>query len=328
MILVTGANGLVGSFLCKELIGKGYRVRALIRKNSDISLLKEFEDKLEIHIGDLNDAGSLIDAMNHVECIVHTAAMISFWSKRRDEMFQTNVEGTRNILNAALEFGIKKFIHISSVAAIGRKVSDTFINETNTWEESALNTRYAVTKHQAELEVYRAVEEGLNAILVNPSIILGPALKGTSTARLFEYVAQKNKFYTEGYMNYVDVRDVVSSILFFIENQTPSGERYILNAGIVRYKEFFEAIAQVLNIEPPKISARPWMRALAWRFYAVKSFFTGKEPLITRETASVSAHKFEYQSDKIKKTTNIVFNPLKETVVWTCANLFKDKQLK
>ena len=322
MILVTGANGLVGSFLCKELVDKGYKVKALVRKNSDTSLLNEISGKLEIHIGELNDVGSLMDAMDGVKCIVHTAAIISFWPKRKDEMFQTNVEGTRNILNVALEYNIDKFIHISSVAAIGRKSSDTFITETNTWDDSALNTHYAATKHQAELEVYRATEEGLNTILLNPSIILGPALKGTSSARLFEYVEKKNKFYTEGYMNYVDVRDVVTSIMFFIENQTKSGDRFIVNAGAIRYKDFFEAIAKVLNSTAPKISAKPWMRNLVWPSYAAKSFFTGKEPLITKETASISSHKFEYQSDKIKNTSNIVFQPIEKTITWTCAKLF------
>jgi nucleoside-diphosphate-sugar epimerase len=323
MILVTGANGLVGSFLCKELIGKGYKVKALVRKNSDTTLLKEVADTLEIHTGDVNDVGSLLDAIEGVDCIVHTAAVISFWSKRNDEMFQTNVEGTKNILNAALECGVKKFIHISSIAAIGRKTSDTLITEANTWEESALNTRYAVTKHQSELEVYRAVEEGLNAVILNPSIILGPGLKGTSSVRLFEYIEQKNKFYTEGYINFVDVRDVVRSIVFFIENQTQSGERFIVNAGIVTYKDFFDTIAEVLNVKPPKISAKPWMRKFAWRLYALKSLFTGKEPLITKETASVSSHKFEYQSDKLKKTSNIAFKPLKETITWAGTELFR-----
>lgn len=322
MILVTGANGLVGSFLCKELVEKGYKVKALVRKNSDTSFLKEIADKLEIHIGELNDVGSLIDALEGVECIVHTAAVISFWAKRKDEMFQTNVEGTRNILNAALEKGVKKFIHISSIAAIGRKVSDSVITETNTWEESALNTNYAVTKHQAELEVFRAVEEGLHAVILNPSIILGPGLKGTSSVRLFEYVKQKNKFYTEGHLNFVDVRDVVSSIVFFIENQTQSGERFIVNAGTVRYKDFFDAIAHRLNVASPKISAKSWMRQLAWRIFALKSFVTGKEPLITKETAAVSSHKFEYQSDKLKKASNIAFHPLESTITWTCTEVF------
>jgi dihydroflavonol-4-reductase len=322
MILVTGANGLVGGFLCKELVDKGYNVKALVRKKSDITLLKEISDRIEIHVGDLNDVGSLLDALEGVDCIVHTAATISFWAKRKEEMYQTNVEGTRNIVNAALECGIKKFIHISSIAAIGRKVSDTSITETNTWEESALNTAYAVTKHQAELEVSRAVEEGLNAVILNPSIILGPGLKGTSSVRLFEYVQQKNIFYTEGYLNFVDVRDVVQTILFFIENNHPSGERFIVNAGIIRYKDFFGAIAGVLNVEPPKINAKPWMRKLAWRIYAIKSLLTGKEPLITKETASVSSHKFEYQSGKLKNTSGITFQPLEATISWTSKELF------
>lgn len=322
MILVTGANGLVGSFLCKELIDKGYKVKALVRANSDTTLLKNFIDKIEVRIGDLNDIGSLIDAAKDVECIVHTAAIISFWPKRNDEMFQTNVEGTRNIVNVALEYNIKKFIHISSVAAIGRKLSDLTITEKNTWEESALNSHYAATKHQAELEVSRAVEEGLNVVFLNPSIILGPGLKGTSSVRLFEYVAKQNKFYTEGYINYVDVRDVVATILFFIENQANNGERFIINGGISSYKDFFDAIARTLNVKSPQIAAKSWMRNVAWRILAIKSFFTGKEPLITKATARVASHKFEYQSDKLKKVSNIHFKPLQETITWTCNSLF------
>jgi len=322
MILVTGANGLVGSFLCKEFIQKGYRVRALVRKNSDCTLLNEIADKIEIFIGDINDTGSLIDAVEGVESIVHAAAIISFWNKRKDEMYQTNVLGTKNIVDVALEKNIKRFIHISSIAAIGRKPKDLEIDETNTWEESSLNSPYAVTKHQAELEVFRGIEEGLKAIIVNPSVILGPGLKGTSSVRLFEYVEQKNKFYTEGYINYVDVRDLSEIILFLLNSDTPIGERYIVSGGLTSYRDFFDQIADKIQVPAPKVKAAAWMRQLAWRIEAIKSFFTGKEPLLTKNTAKTASNKFEYKSNKIIQRTGKTFRPLKDTIAWTCTWLF------
>jgi dihydroflavonol-4-reductase len=322
MILVTGSNGLLGSFVCHELVSRGYQVKALVRKDSNTDLLKTILDRIEVHQGDLNDAGSLVDAMVGVQYIIHAAALISFWPKMKELMFQTNVEGTRNLVDVALESNIKKFIHISSIAAIGRKPLDTIISEKNTWEDSFQNSNYAVTKHQAELEVFRAVEEGLNAVILNPSIILGPGTHGSSSVRLFNYVQQENKFYTDGYLNYVDVRDVVNSILFFMGDEFKSGGRYILNAGIITYEDFFKRIAKKINRKAPSICANAWMRQFAWRLYRVASFFTKKEPLITKETARVASHKIEYQSDKIKKTSGIQFRSLDDTIEWTSEKLF------
>ena len=322
MILVTGSNGLLGSFVCHELVSRGYKVKALVRKDSNTDLLKDIIKSIEFHEGDLNDVGSLIDAMVGVQYVIHTAALISFWPKNKLPMYQTNVEGTRNLVDVALESNVKKFIHISSIAAIGRKSTDTIVTEKNTWEESSINSNYAVTKHQAELEVSRAVEEGLNAVILNPSIIIGPGVQGSSTVRLFDYVQKGNKFYTDGYINYVDVRDVVKIILFFIDNEFKNGERHILNGGITTYKDFFGKIAIKLNCKAPHICAHNWMRQLAWRYYAIASFFSKKEPLITKETARVASHKIEYQSEKIKNATDIQFRTLDDTVEWTKARLY------
>jgi dihydroflavonol-4-reductase len=323
MILITGANGLVGSFLCKELIEKGYNVRAFVRKHSDCSLLQPIQDKIEFAYGDILDVGSIVDAMQGVEQVVHTAAIISFWPKRNEAMYQANVIGTRNLVDIALEENIKRFIHISSIAAIGRKPSDTVMNESNTWEESALNSAYANTKHQAELEIYRATEEGLNTIILNPSIILGPGLKGTSSVRLFEYVEQQNKFYTEGQLNYVDVRDLCAIIEFFASTTADAGERFIVNGGVTTYRTFFNAVAAIIGVNPPNIKATAFMKEIAWRVQAFKSFLTGKEPLVTKSTAKTSANLFDYQSDKLIKRTNFSFRTFDDTVKWTCAIIFQ-----
>lgn len=323
MILVTGANGLVGSFLCKELIDKGYQVRAFVRKDSDCSLLHSIQGKIDFAYGDILDVGSIIDAMVGIEQVVHTAAIISFWTKKYTAMHQANVVGTRNMVDVALEKNIKRFIHISSIAAIGRKFSDTQIDETNTWEESALNSEYAITKHQAELEIYRATEEGLNTIILNPSIILGPGIKGSSSFRLFEYVEQENKYYTEGQLNYVDVRDLCSIIEFFTSSTADSGQRFIVNGGFTTYHAFFNRVADTLDVMPPQTKATQFMKEIAWRLEAVKAFITGKEPLVTKSTAKSALNLFEYQSDKIIKRANFSFRALDDTIHWTCAAAFK-----
>jgi dihydroflavonol-4-reductase len=323
MILVTGANGLVGSFLCKELIGKGYKVRAFVRKDSDCTLLNSIKHNIDFAYGDVLDVGSIIDAMADVEQVVHTAAIISFWPKMHAAMHQVNVVGTRNIVDVALEQKVNRFIHISSIAAIGRKSGDKQINETNTWEASAFNSEYANTKHQAELEVCRATEEGLNTIILNPSIILGPGLKGSSSFRLFEYVEQENKYYTEGQFNYVDVRDLCTVIEFFTSSIMDSGERFIVNSGSTTYQTFFNQVALVLGVTPPKKKATQFIREIAWRLEAVKAFITGKEPLITKSTAKSALNLFEYQSNKLIKRTNISFRSLDETIQWTCAAAFR-----
>jgi dihydroflavonol-4-reductase len=323
MILITGANGLVGSFLCRELIHRGEKVRAFVRKNSDCSLLDDIKSQLDFAIGDINDVGSLADAMRDVTYIIHTAAIISFWKKKREEMFHVNVEGTSNVVNTALTCGIKKMLHVSSVAALGRKKAVISIDEENKWEESPLNTAYANTKYQAELEVYRGIEEGLHAVIVNPSVILGPGLKGTSSVRLFEYVQPANKYYTEGYLNYVDIRDLCDSIMYLLFQENNSEVRYIVNSGSIQYKHFFEAVAKELNVKAPGVLANQWMREVVWRLGAFSSFFTGNEPLITKETARNASAHFEYSSQKLIKETNIVFRPLSDTIQWSCSMLFK-----
>jgi len=325
MILITGANGLVGSFLCRALIHRGEKVRAFVRKNSDCSLLDDIKSQLDFAIGDINDVGSLVDAMQGITYIIHTAAIISFWKKKREDMFHVNVEGTSNVVNTALNFGVKKMLHVSSVAALGRKKAIVSIDEENKWEESSLNTAYANTKYQAELEVYRGIEEGLNAVIVNPSVILGPGLKGTSSVRLFEYVYTGNKYYTKGYLNYVDIRDLIDSILYLLFQENNGEVRYIVNSGTIQYKHFFEAIAKELNVKAPGVLATPWMREIVWRLGAFSSFFSGKEPLITKETARNASAHFEYSSQKLIKETNVVFRPLSDTIRWSCNILFNNK---
>ncbi len=320
MILVTGANGLVGAAIVRCLLKNKQVVRALKRSNSDVSSLADLETQIEWVEGDVLDINSLEAAMVGVSQVVHTAAMVFFSPKLRHQMYKVNVEGTANVVNVCMAMGVKKLAFVSSIAAIGRPdvnqvdfQKTIHINEEQKWEDSPLNSHYAKSKYQAELEVWRGAAEGLPAVIVNPSIILGEGDWTRSSTQLFKYVYDQNKFYTQGLVNYVDVLDVaaitVQLLLSDIEN-----ERFVLNAGTTTYKDLFEQIAQGFNQKAPSIGISPFMSEILWRIEAIRSFFTGKNPLITRETAKSARTRFVYDTDKIQKKINFSFIPLSQTI--------------
>ncbi|HEY8402000.1 MAG TPA: NAD-dependent epimerase/dehydratase family protein [Cytophagaceae bacterium] len=320
MIFITGASGLVGSYLVRRLLCEDVKIRALKRPTSDLSLVGEFASQIEWVEGDISDITFLEDTLKGVDTVIHSAAIVSFAPSRKEQMYKVNVEGTANIVNAALKSKVSRFCHISSIAAIGRNKNEKVINENSSWVDSEYNTWYAKTKYLAELEVWRGIEEGLNAFIVNPSVVLGPGFFDTGSTKLFKYVWDEKLFYTEGEMNFIDVRDV-SEIVYQLLNSDIMAERFILNSGKIRYKDFFEIIAKNFNKKAPTIKATPFMSECAWRIEKVRSFFIGNEPLITKETARLGKNSWYYSNDKIKKILNYDFRTLEESVEWICGNL-------
>ena len=320
MVLVTGATGLVGSFVCKTLIENGFKVRALFRDSSDFSLLSGFKEGIDWVEADVLDILKLEKAMEGVETIIHAAAMISFYQKDHEAMLKTNVEGTANIINLAPKAGIKQIIHVSSVAALGRTKNSTVIDENNKWENSSYNTGYAVSKYLAELEVWRGQEEGLNVVVINPSIVLGPGDWEKSSTKLFKYVWDKKRFYSKGSMNYVDVRDIAEVVRRLMETNI-SGERFILSAGNISYKEIFALIAERFQIKAPDVAVNKPLLKLALFFGWISSLLTGRRPPISRESANMAGLSFYYDNRKIQNTLNFSFRGLEETLDWTCQAL-------
>ncbi len=320
MVLVTGANGLIGSFICKTLLKNGFKVRALVRESSDLRLLTEIKEEIEWVEADVFDLLKLEQAMQGVEVIIHSAAMISFHKKDHEIMLKTNVEGTANIVNLASRLGIKKIVHVSSVAALGRTKNVETIDENNKWENSSYNTGYAISKYLAELETWRAQEEGLNVVVINPSIVLGPGDWDRGSTRLFKYVWDNRRFYTKGAMNYVDVRDVAEVVGRLIEADI-SGERFILNAGNISYKDIFGLIAQRFGKRAPHIAANKFLLNLVVFYSQIKSFFTGDKPLVSRESANMAVLSFYYDNRKLQNTLNFRFRSLEDTLDWTCQSL-------
>ena len=258
-ILITGATGLVGSATVRRFLADGHRVSVLHRPDSDRSLLQDVVDRIEWIEGDILDVLSLEKALDNIEYVVHAAAVVSFVPRDEAAMVKVNVEGTANVVNVCLHKGIRKLCHVSSVAALGRPnprtiESDTpvFIDETQRWEDSPNNSAYAKTKYLAELEVWRGISEGLPAVIVNPSLILGEGDWQKSSTQLFRYVYDGKPFYTEGTVNYVDVRDIAEA-LYRLVNSDIEGERFILSAGSASYYELFEVIAMGFGKRPASI---------------------------------------------------------------------------
>lgn len=325
MILLTGATGFLGAHTCASLLQKGYAVRACKRQNSS---LKEFEtifafrfgeewkkyaDKVEWVEAEIHDYDKLADAMEGIEAVFHLAAVVSFWPKRREELFYTNVEGTANMVNVALAAKVPWFIHASSIAAIGRDEKHPVISEENEWIDSDLNSQYAISKNLAEREVWRGREEGLKASIVNPGVILGEGDWNKGSCRLLKKVMNGMPYYTDGQNGYVDVLDVAEAMILLYDKKI-DGERILLVGENLSPKAFISQAAEYFGQKPPTLQVKPWMGEVAWRVVALLSFFTGKEPLLTKETAKTGTHHFTYSSQKAVDMLGLKFTPLEETL--------------
>ncbi len=324
MVLVTGANGLLGSYICRELLTKDVNFRALVRSGADKGLLEDIIGQLTIVEGDILDVVRMEKELVGVTHIIHAAAVVSHHSEDVKMMFKANVEGTRNMVNLALKLGIERFVHVSSVAALGRDRNSLEIDETSEWVDSPMNTTYAKTKYLSEIEVWRAHAEGLRTTILNPSLILGPGDWNKSSTQVFRYVWEERKYYSSGMANCVDVRDV-ASIAVLALNGTKSGERYIVNAESLPYRSLLERIAHRFEKRPPYKPVTPLLMTMAILAAKIQSFFSGKKPMITREAVRSGQYHFEYNSDKVKESFSFRFRVLEDTLSWTVTQLLAQK---
>ncbi|WP_304237019.1 NAD-dependent epimerase/dehydratase family protein [Jiulongibacter sediminis] len=317
-LLITGATGLLGSEIVRQL--KDYPGNDFVSLVRNQNQLDQFDNP---HLGDILDYPSLLDAFEGVNIVIHAAAKVSFSPKEKVELFEVNVDGTANVVNACLEKGVKRLIYISSVAAIGRpeKVTDTkqpiSINESNKWEDSPINSEYAKSKYRAEQEVWRGQAEGLQTVILNPSVILGEADWKQSSTQLFNYVYQRNSFYTDGVINYVDVQDVANAVIQLIDSDIED-KRYIINAGSVTYAKFFGLMAKGFGVAPPKYKLKPFAIEILWRLEAIRAFIFRTSPLITKETAVTARAKIHFDNSRIKEDLQMEFIPLETSIKRVC----------
>ena len=317
MIAVTGANGLLGSYMVRKLCDTNTPFIAIKRKGSDTSLLNDLKEKITWREADVTDSVSLQEALVDITGVIHTAAFVSFNPRKADAIFEINTEGTKNVVNACLVRNIKRLLHVSSVSALGRQKGQTYLTEENKWVDSSINSKYGESKYKAELEVFRGQEEGLSTVIVNPSVILGFSNWNKSSAQLFKYAWEQRPFYMDGSLNYVDVRDV-AEVCFQLFHSTREGERFILNAGAIPFKDFFDKAAAGFQKKGPKIKVtRNYLKVVA-ALEGVRTRVLGSEPLITQETARLAGTHFLYDSQKVKNALNFNFQTIDATVQWCC----------
>lgn len=333
-ILVTGGTGLVGSHLLFELAKTGNQIRALIRSKASIKkVIKIFSyytdnpDELIKQIqwveGDVLDIESLEKAIENISIVYHCAAVVSFNTKNNSELLKTNVEGTENIVNLCLEKNIEKLCFASSVAALGHSENGDPVTEKEMWIPADNHSAYSVSKFKSEMEVWRGVQEGLTAVIVNPSIILGPGQWDTGSSEIIGKASKGMLFYTLGKTGFVDVRDVVSCMIQ-LTNSNISGERFIINSENRSYKEIFSEIASAFGKKKPRFNAGKKLMTFAYYMDSILSFTGLKKQQFTKSIIKSSLNKTEYSNKKITETIGYQFKPLKDTILFVVNKFNED----
>lgn len=295
MILVTGGAGLVGNALIEILLAKGEKLRVIFNKTP---LSFKNNPGFENFPCDILDVCALEDAMKGVTEVYHCAGLVSFSPQDESRLYKINVEGTANVVNAALEAGIRKLVHVSSVAALGRIRPGEIISEKMQWTPQTNNSKYGHSKFMGEMEVWRGIAEGLNAVVVNPVIILGPGNWNYGSTKIFKSVYEGFPWYTEGTTGFVDVRDVAEAMIQLMQSDI-SGERFIISAENDSYRKIFTMIAKAFGKAVPAKKVTPFIAGLKWRADAIKSLFTNTAPLVTKETAATALAEVKFDNRKL-----------------------------
>lgn len=336
MILVTGGTGLLGSHLLYELVCKNENVRAIYRRKKTLSRVKHvfsyFTDnaealfnKIEWVEADITNLPQLETAFKDITHVYHCAAFVSFEPNKYKTLRKINIEGTANIVNLCIANSIKKLCYVSSIAAIGsHNDSEKLITEQTDWNTEADNSVYAITKYGAELEVWRGTQEGLNAVIVNPGIILGAGYwHGGSSGNLFKKAYNGMRYYVTGVTGYVDVWDVVSSMITLVKSPIKN-EGFILVAEHLSFKDFQTKMALVLGAKPPKKEAKPWVLAIAWRLDWLNSKLFGKRRNLSKQVAKSAVSITKYDNSKIKNAIGLEFKSIDDSINEVSALFLRD----
>ncbi len=319
-ILVTGGTGFIGSYIVRYLLKAKYQnISVLKRPKSDISLLKKVKDRIIFIDGDINDSYFIHEIVENYDIILHTAAVVSYHPKFYKNMYRVNVLGTQNIINASVLHGIKKFVHISSIAALGRVKKDEIINESTIWQQSPYNTPYAKTKYAGEMEAWRGHAEGLNVTILNPSFVIGGGFWSRSSMQLLTKIKKGLNFYPIGGNGFVDVRDVAIATLKAMDEQF-DGERFIISSQNLSYKELISSFQNHLFISNEKIKPlSSWKAELVIYLEKIRSLFSSGEPLLTRTSYTSSSLMSRYDHNKSIEKLHMKYRPLLQTIEETSA---------
>jgi dihydroflavonol-4-reductase len=332
MILVTGATGFLGSHLMIELIKSGNKIIALKRKLSSINNTAEIFsfygldlnkcDQIIWETADITDYFSMEDLFTkyHFEEVYHCAGMVSFESKNHDLLQEVNCKGTAHLVNLSIFSGTNKFCYFSSVAAIPINKNEKIVTESSKWKYSPQLTSYSISKYSGEREVWRGIQEGLNALIVNPSVIIGPGCWNSGSGKIISEAKKRMKFYTSGGSGVVDVRDVIK-ISVELMKKNIFGERFILNAKNILYKDLFTLANNCFGHKPPGIEVSKFQYRLAYQAERFLSVFNGKKTILEDEFLKSGFSVTKYSSEKIEKRLEYQFIQPLESMTWACSYL-------
>ena len=336
MILVTGGTGLVGSHLLYKLVTENHLVRATYRREKTLKRVKhvfsyfsenanDIFNKIEWVEANLNDIPQLEKAFKGISHVYHCAAFVSFEPDKCKVLRKINTEGTANIVNLSISYNIKKLCYVSTIAAIGKKSNpEALIDEETVWNPEQDNSVYAITKYGAELEVWRGTQEGLNAVIVNPGIILGGGhWYGGSSGSLFKQIHNGMSYYVNGVTGYVDVWDVVT-IMTQLMSSTIVNQRFILISENLSFKDFQLKVAKTLHAQPPKKEAKPWLLGIAWRLDWLNHKLFGKRRNLSKQTAKTALSITKYNNSKVINTLNFKFTSIDKSIKAVSKLFIKD----
>lgn len=335
MILVTGGTGLVGAHLLLQLVQRGDVPRAIYRTETKIAKVKKIfsyyvDDyerlfkKIEWVQADINDLGTLEDAFKGISHVYHAAALISFDPSDFKKLHKTNVEGTTNIVNFCLSHHVKKLCYVSSIAAVGQSVGEEKVTESTPWNDT-INNGYALTKHAAELEVWRASQEGIPVVIVNPGVILGPGYWWSGSGKFFWAAYKAPKYYLPSGTGFCTIDDVTNAMLLLMESDIQN-ERFIVVNETRSYQNIAGVLARAFKKKVPTKVIKPWMLALFWRFDWLKSHLTGSKRKLSKSTAEIFKKTEHY--DNTKMTTylpNYRYGDLDNKIKEYCAIFLRER---
>jgi len=320
--LVTGATGMLGTHVMLELLSRGQAVRALYRTEESREMVKRIfsfyqsgnlYSQIQWTQGDVLDIPSLYEAIQGCDAVYHSAAVVSYHRKDRNQMYTINIEGTANVVNVCIDLQIAQFCQVSSIAAIGRTADGQTLSEKNEWENSSLNTHYGITKYLSEMEVWRGIQEGLNAVIVNPGFIIGPGDPHRSSTNVFSKIKEGLPAYPPGGTGFVSASDVARAMVELMQKKI-SGQRYIIVSESLSMHEVFNSIGAALGKKHMTRIATPAMLFIGRILEFLKEIFTGKKALVTKETTRNAQVRFYYENEKIKKELGFEFQSINEAI--------------
>ena len=327
MIFVTGGTGFLGSYILQELVLQGKPVRALRRKLTfPFFLHPALLSKISWVEGDILDIYGLMENLKGCDKIIHAAGMVSFNPADKKDLFKINIEGTANIVNAAIETGITDFVHISSVSALGRNETSEPVNEEKKWEGNKDQSNYGISKYFGEMEVWRGMGEGLSPLIVNPSTLLGYGDWNETSCGLFKTAYREFPWYMDGTNGFAEVQDAARAIIALMDRGIRN-ERFIISSENRSYREIFNWMASGFGKKHPAKIATPFLAGMAWRKEKIKSVFTRSRPLITRETVAIAARHSAYDNQKLLKALPAFrFRSLEDSIFEACSKYMNNPQ--